>query len=496
MTRAVPAVLALLTFVGFVRPAAAQANYESLQVGGRTGMMGGTAVAAGADQATVFLNPATITRIPDQSFSFSTFTAQVRNRSIEGALNPSGSLSLESPDVNQLKLRIQPNTFCLFLDGPPKDDYSGRSRHKFGMCVAATEREEMEFTKNNAGVNEAERAAIGSAYSTNYNWVRSTMALSWALQLDRDTSIGVTSRIDNARLNDQTSANIYAELGDLGGLRSMSHSIEAWSWDTSVVIGFTHFLSRRVTLGVALTTPSQHLFGRHVGMSSTSTTGEVSEIIQDNGDFRYNHPGSLRMGFAFTWPRLQLGLDASFYGPQRDIARANFDRTSATYSDAGEVVETARAEGTVERASVTDSGRPVTNLGVGLEYFLQPDVSLVTGVQTDFSGLHPRQDTEARDVLFRQTKDAVHAALGFTTYGEAGRLLMGVRGHYARGTALVADPSVPDPLFIALPQWEWGLNFVVSGSLTFTAVRQAADKAIAGPSPKKKSSEKTDEGEP
>jgi hypothetical protein len=99
-------------------------------------------------------------------------------------------------------------------------------------------------------------------------------------------------------------------------------------------------------------------------------------------------------------------------------------------------------------------------------------------VQTDFSGLHKREDSLATNVLFRQQKDAVHAALGVSTYGESGRLLLGVRGHVARGNILIADAALAQPGFVALPQSEWGLNLLVSGTITFRAVRDAAEKAI------------------
>lgn len=493
---ALPMMALLLAVLLRSTEAHAQANYEGLQVGGRTAMMGGASVAGGSDQATVFVNPATISRIRERSFSFSTFALQARARSIQDSLDASDTLQLRSPDVNQFKLRIQPNTFCYFLDGPPKDEYSGRSRHKFGLCAAATEREEMEFTKNRSDSRRDGAATFGSAHSTNLKWVRSTLAMGWALQLNRDTAIGVTSRIDNARLNDQTTATSYASVENLGVIRTLDHSIEAWSWDTSLVVGLTYALSRRVTLGVSLATPSQHLFGRYVSLSTSTASDAPSTLTQDNGDFRYNHPGSLRMGFSFAWPRLIIGVDGSFYGPQRDIARANFDRVTTAFENGGRLLENDGAGDEVRRASVSERGKPVTNLAFGAEFFLRPDFSLVAGAQTDFSGLHPRQTQAAEDVLFRQQKDAIHAAVGVTTYGEAGRLLVGVRGHIAHGNVLVADASLADPEFVAVPQSEWGLNLLISGSLTFRAVRQVAKKAIPRPDPKNSRTESEEEEEP
>jgi hypothetical protein len=54
---------------------------------------------------------------------------------------------------------------------------------------------------------------------------------------------------------------------------------------------------------------------------------------------------------------------------------------------------------------------------------------------------------------------------------------------------LVADPTLDDPQFVAVNQSEWGLNLVISGSLTFRAVRQAADRAIQRPNTKRSRSE-------
>jgi len=469
----------LVTFIAslsFVSPAAAQANFEASQLGGRTAMMGGAVVAMGEDEATAFVNPAGITRIPGQSFSFSTFAITIRNRSMSSPLDASDRLDLDDTNVNRLQLRILPNTFCLFLDGPPKDTYSGRSRHKYAICGASTEREEFDFTRARRDVNGS--MASATSHATNMKFVRSTVAASWGLALSRDTSIGVTFRTDNTRFRDDTNATAYAAEGNAGRLQTVMRSTLALSWDTSVVIGLTSYLSRNITLGASLTTPSQHLLGRYTGLSSTSSTGGLPHsTTQDTGDFRYNHPGSLRLGLGFTWPRLLVELDGSFYGPQKQLARANFDRATAFVQGAGITDGASAGMGNSLRASIVERGRPVTNLSLGTEYFLERDFALIAGLQTDFSGIHPRETSPPTDVLFRQEKDSYHAAIGVSTYGEQGRLLLGIRGQFSRGSVLMADAALQEPAFVALPQSEWALSVVLAGQVSFRTVRDAARAA-------------------
>ncbi len=449
----------------------AQSNFEGAQIGGRTTMMGNAAVATGADEATPFMNPAGITRIPGQSFSFSTFALNTNFRTIEGALDPSGLLHVEDKNVGKANLRIIPNTFCLFLDGPPKDEFSGRSRHKYSLCAAATERERLNFTHNRFLQGE-DGAFSGFSESTEVDFVRSTMALSWGIELDERTSLGVTFRTDNTRFQDRTTSTAFASTAGAGDEQSISVGRETWSWDTSLVIGLTSNISRVVTVGAALTTPSQHIFGKYSSVSVISLgTNSGRAIVQDGGDFRYNHPGSLRLGLGFSWPRLTVEMNGSFYGPQKQRARGNFDRRLITFDQNG----SSFAE--VGRGAVIEKGRAVTNLSLGSEFFLSRDFSLLSGFGSDFSGLHRRLDQNIGDVLFRQRRDSLRASFGMSSYGRRGRLLIGLQGEYSWGEVLIADPSLDLPKFVALPQQLWGLSFVISGQINFNTVLEAAERA-------------------
>lgn len=472
------------------KPSFAQANYESVQLGGRTAMMGGAAVASGEDQATAFINPAGITRIPGESFSFSTFAASFKSRTIQNAMDPSGTLGLSGTSVNQMQLRILPNTFCLFLNGPPKDSFSSRSRHKYAICASATEREEFDFTRNQSQSSDGGRTRSGIAQASSMDFVRSTMALAWGLELNKNTSLGVTARVDNTILQDRTSSTTFEGSEGMGEMHSLSLNRDAWSWDTSLVIGLTANISRVVTLGASLTTPSLHLLGSYVGQSSVANSGnEPHVLVQDIGDFRYNHPGGLRLGLSFNWPRFLLEIDGSFYAPQRKLAQASFDRDITGVSSEGELADAA------PRGTITERGRPVTNLAIGMEYFLDRSFSVIAGAQTDFSGLQSRTNSYIRDVLFRNRKDAMYLSVGVGKYGKTGRLLLGLRGEYASGKVLIADAAPTRPSFVALPQNEWGLSLIVSGRISFQAVRDAAAR-VAEPLTGGEDDKKQEEGAP
>lgn len=448
-----------------------QSNFEGAQIGGRTTLMGGAGVATGSDEATSFVNPASITRIPGQSFSFSTFTVDLANRKVKNALDPSGTLRMEDADAGKINLRIIPNTFCLFLDGPPKDNYSSRSRHKYSLCAAATERERLNLTQNRFD-SRGEDGFVGFSQSTDMEFVRSTVALSWGISLDKNASLGVTFRTDNTRFQDHTTATAFVADSNRGAQQTLSLARETWSWDTSVTIGVTYNISKVVTFGAALTTPSQHLIGKYTSNAALSFGVEQGNgIVQDTGDFRYNSPGNLRLGLAFSWPRLTVEVNGSFYGPQKRRAFANFDRRVVAFDSDG------NADTAVGRGSVSERGRAVTNLSIGGEYFVRSDFSALAGFGSDFSGLQPRLDQDIGAVLFRQQRDSLHASLGMSSYGSRGRLMLGVMGEYSWGDVLVADPALAVPKFIASPQTEVAVSLIISGQLNFITVVEAAERA-------------------
>jgi hypothetical protein len=453
-------ILALLLLL-LTDQATAQSNFEGTQLGGRTTMMGGAAVATGSDEATAFVNPAGITRIPGQSFSFSTFAVNLAYRRIDDLLDPGGELKIDQPDSGKLTLRIIPNTFCLFLDGPPKDKFSGRSRHKYSLCAAATERERLNFSQNRFEEGSGD-SFVGMSQTTTMDFVRSSMAFSWGISLDPKTSLGVTFRTDNTRFNDNTSSTAFGGEGVMGSYQGVGLSRESWSSN----------ISRVVTLGAALTTPSQHLIGKYTSLSEISLgANQGYAVVQDDGDFRYNSPGSLRLGLGFSWPRFTVEVNGSFYGPQQQRARANFDRRVTAFGPESNV------SSQVGRGNVQEQGRAVTNLSVGTEYFLSRDFSVLGGAGTDFSGLHRRLDQNVGEVLFRQRRDGLNASLGLSSYGRRGRLLFGVQGQYSWGQLLVANPSLESPRFVALAQHQWAMSLMISGQLNFNTVVEAAERA-------------------
>ncbi|HSC87100.1 MAG TPA: hypothetical protein VLC09_07515 [Polyangiaceae bacterium] len=460
----------------------AQANYDAVILGGRTAMMGGAATAKGSDGATVFLNPAGLIRIPGQSFAFSTVALQATSRSVQGNMDPSDLLQKQGGPTHELNFNVLPNTFCLFLDGPPKDDYSGRSRHKYGVCFANTETQAFTFADNQQGrpvVEFGPNAQLGAASQMTFQ--RSSLAFAWGFELFSDTYIGVNARVDSSRLYDQTNVTAYcasAGCPDSGlgsDIRAMQHARFGTSWDSAITVGITHEASDVVTFGASLATPSLHILGNYVGMDSFIPAGDgPRSFVQDKGDFRYNQPATLRLGLAFSWPTLIFEVNGNFYGAQDVLAAAQFDRTITTV-DGEHVYQPNTSPG-----SIIERSRPVVNLAAGVEAFLEPDFSIIGGLQTDFSGLLPREEhVAAEDVLFRQRLSALHASIGAVSYGSAGSLLLGLRGFYGVGELLVPNVGGTSGTFSSAHQSQWGLSFVVSGQISFQAVRDIGARAAA-----------------
>jgi len=454
----------------------AQANYDGINLGGRTAMMGGAGVARGSDGATAFINPAGLARIPGESFSFSTFAVELAGRRVGGLLDPDGSLGVQGTDSSTLSVGLLPQTFCLFLDGPPRDHTSVRSRHKYGMCAQETEGDSFLFANN-------VRSALdqtGISQTNRLRWSKSTVALTWAFQLLPETAIGVTARADASRLEDHTSTTTFSNSGDTSEMQTLDFARTSVSWDVGVTVGITHQVSRVVTMGASLSSPSQHVYGFHDGTESFSTTnGNVARLVQDVGGFRYSPPANLRLGLGFAWPSFNFEVNASYYGSTDQLAVATFDRfvTGSVSGILGGGNRTVKRE-------IVERGQPVVNFLMGAEAFVAPNFSVIVGGQTDFSALPEREPGNPADVLFRQSRDAVHAALGVASYSPNGSLILGLRGFYAYGGVLAAGPAGGAPSFVVYPQSEWSVSLVVSGQISFEAVRDTALRAATPLLPK------------
>jgi hypothetical protein len=66
------------------------------------------------------------------------------------------------------------------------------------------------------------------------------------------------------------------------------------------------------------------------------------------------------------------------------------------------------------------------------------------------------------------------------SYSPSGSLILGLRGMYATGGVLSAGAPGGAPTFMVFPQNEWSISLVVSGQISFEAVRDTALRA-AGP---------------
>lgn len=455
--------LAVLVFLFKTAPAAAQANYDAAVLGGRTAMMGGASTARGSDGAVLFTNPAGITRIPGESFSFGTVAASFSHRVVEDITDPNGQFGFKQPGTNELDFRILPNTFCLFLDGAPRNRNSQKSRHKYGICVADVEQET--FLSNESRQNS--RGAL--SISSRSQFRRSTGIASWGVELTRGTSIGVSARLEVSSLDDTTNE---AVITDDASSQMFGHSRRGLSWDSSITIGVSQLVSKHVTLGASLTTPSQHIIGFYKGSNSILVSGAPAiDLTQDDGDYSYTTPASLRMGVAFAWPSFNLEFDANIYAADQAISRARFTR----YQFANPSVGSAE----VTRVELAERARPVTNISLGIERFIQRDFSILAGFQTDFAGIAPRVDGSAADSLFRQERDSYSLSIGVSSYGSAGTILLGLRGTYSDGTILVPDPAAADGAFRALPQMRYSIGLILSGQLSFEGVRDTALRAAS-----------------
>jgi|GEM_PF-894965 len=465
-----------LLILGFTARASAQANYEGALIGGRSSLMGGTGVAAGIDSAAPLQNPSTIIGIEGTSFVFSTFFLQINQRSFDPDANGSASnaaqLERGSTHLSQTELRVLPNSTCLFFD-VHKVPGQVRGHQKASICLAEPETES--FSLNTSAVAELDSNRSGFQQRVlAQEFSKKVYALSWALALSKDLSLGVSPMLEEVSFNDTEAiatitadASLAEAVGSPGKNTANIAYRKASGYALSALVGARYRPSPNLALGVSLLTPSLSLGGSYRGTRSfEATRSDSEEYSQERGSAHFGYPLRLALGLAATFGRVGFEINGFFHTGRNDFA--SFDASRAAVGVNSGIITSAGTEPIHYQEAV----QPIVNAGVGLEYKLSKKWSLLTGLLTDFSGLRPRASVGS-SAIFRSQMDAVHGSVGVAWKPRAGSVLLGVRGFYGEGDMVTSSPrSLPVEQVVA-SQSHWGLSLVISGQLTLEMIAEA-----------------------
>lgn len=465
----------LLTCAG---TAAAQANYHIAPLGGRSALMGGTGVAIGADGAAPFLNPATIVRIGDRRIAFSARFFRLAHRTLQdfhqpGDVNPAyGPLRLPERTRSSLKLATVPDSTCYFFSRSGGEGAQLRGRSKLALCLAKTAEQEYELTALNYRGESAGRR-IDQTHSFREVWSSWSLGPTFALHLTEELALGASLHLTRTRHETTTSvATVVEQLDTALSVASAYQSADSGSsWDAVAQVGATYQLSPTVTLGASLRAPSVHFSGSYSAVEDARFTSDADDIshFSGEGSFLVRTPLRLNLGVGAEFERLRVEANLFFHAPVDEYARAEIDRHSLTVVN-GNV--TGRS---TDKLTRNESVRGVVNAGVGAEYFLSKELSLLFGVASDVSAVREPPEGLQDQRLFHSRFDAWHAGVGLSTYTDYGDLVVGIRGDYLTGDVSSVNAFSQPIERERVPAREWAAMLVLAGRVSLSTVAEAAE---------------------
>jgi hypothetical protein len=122
--------------------------------------------------------------------------------------------------------------------------------------------------------------------------------------------------------------------------------------------------------------------------------------------------------------------------------------------------------------TLTVSGRPVVDAGVGFEAFLSPGFSLLFGARTDLSAVDPLPASPPIGTLAQARMQRVAGSLGLGSYGDGSELLFGTELSYGWGKSIAVDSFVSPPSLALVQQRTFGAMLIIAGGVSLTSVKR------------------------
>lgn len=474
-------VIATLACAG---PALAQATFQSQPIGGRSALMGGTGIALGRDGGGPFLNPATITHVDDSGVAFSVNFYSFQYSNLTDFHQPGnassskyGNLSLPSPSLNSSRLDALPSTLCLFLtignwgDNRRLDErepHPHRKGHrKLAACVASPERAAFGATASGYAGDSA-GVHVSQATSVNQFWNRVYVGPSYSAYVSDTVALGASLHGVGTITSSTWSVDtvLYDTSGN-GSSSSYATAMSAYSVELEAVLGMVWHIDDKQTLGLSLSTPSLHLFGHYDGTASVQavdgTTGAT--LTTASGGYRTPLPIRVGAGLGAEIGRGQIEADMNAYIPVTYLARADVQASQTVVTGGAATLST-------PAQTLTVSGRPIVDAGLGFETFLSPGFSLLFGGRTDLSAVDPLPASPPIGTLAQTRMQRVAGSFGLGSYGDGSELLFGTELSFGWGKSIAVDSLVSPPALALVQQRTFGAMLVVAGGVSLTSVKR------------------------
>lgn len=462
--------------------AGAQSNYRNAPVGGRSQLLGGTGMAYGRDATAAFLNPATAVLVDDQRLSFSvnfyTFSVAYAPRwYAPGPIDRSkfGDLRLDDTTKTDVEFTALPSSLCFYFRGKDirflvRMDKDPRTREaRFGLCFATIQSQSYDFAAES--FNQVRGASVTrQAQTLSQSYTRFAIGPTYAMHVSNVLAIGASLHGSLANHRSLLTATATSYGTTPNAINSLFYNASRGSsFDLEALVGATLRFGSQ-TFGISLKSPSVHVYGvgslnrqiHYEGAGSDTTT------ISAKGSFVSRSPLRLALGTGFEGRWGLFEFDATFDAPttgySAELTGRELDGTGASLSDVA------------KRLDLSTKARGVANLAAGVELFMSPRISVLSGLSTDLSAV-PGGSLAPGNYFnyYPYRTQRVALSLGFSSHGPGGELLVGGELSAGWGQRLAVNSYQLPPVVGTTGYGTYQLMLVVAGSTSLANLKRAVE---------------------
>jgi hypothetical protein len=489
------AVLVWVLELAAASSARAQGNDLSVPMGGRSALMGNTGVALARDGSAPFLNPATIVRIADNSLAFSVNFYSFSSTTLGGWHEPSppdtshfGDVALRGKSVGTNGFRVLPSTLCLFftIKGVTDQGSNGqgfhRGRQKLAVCFGSTEYEDIVMPAL-PFLGSTPLGMTSQTQSVSRNWTRFNVGPTYGISLSDSFALGVS--LQGAYTEESFSIDSSSITSTSGGdavQSSLAAGGSAYSFDFVAIVGAAYRVGK-ITLGASAELPALHAFGKYAAtLNNQYGIAGVDTAMLSGGSGSFSAPPPMRfaLGAGAEWPRLAVELDGSLQVP---VAPISSTLNGWTTSLMGTTAST-----TSFRAAYSVPERPAWNAGLGAEFFVTKNFSLIGGTSTSLTTLPALSPTMSLGNIVQGRTSSATVSFGLGSYGGGSDLLVGAQLGYAWGQMMAVNPYALPNDWAVVGTHSYSAMLILAGATDLRNIGRAAgrvQRAVSGdPEPK------------
>jgi hypothetical protein len=473
--------------------AQAQANYRNAPIGGRSQLLGGTGMTYGRDATAAFLNPATAVLVDDRRLSFSvnfyTISLMYAPRwYMAGPIDRSkfGDIHIDNASLSDLSFNALPSSLCIFSragDIPyfarwRKDPLTREAR--IGICFATIQDQSFDFSAE--GFSQSRTKSVAhQAQTLSQSYTRFAAGPTYAMHISNSVAIGASLHGSLANHRNLVTASATTYGASPSAINSIFYDASHGdAFQLEATVGATLRFGSQ-TVGISVKSPSIHIYG--VGSVNQQVhyegSGSATSTLAAQGSFVSRSPLRVGIGTGFEGRWGLFELDATFSAPT----------TAYSAEMTGYQIESTNDSFGEQKATLNLSSRArgVANFATGVELFMSPRLSLLSGLSTDISAVPSGSLTKGSPFNYYPDRtERIALSMGISSHGEDGELLFGGELSAGWGDRLAVNSYQLPPTIGSTGHGLYQLMLVVAGSTSLRNLKRAVEnvkQVIESPTP-------------